>query len=421
MGTVYKAEHRLMGRLVALKIVSPELANRPAVAERFRREVRAAAQLRHPNIVHAYDADQAGGTHFLVMEFVEGTDLGRLVAERGPLPVAQACDYARQAALGLQHAFELGLVHRDIKPSNLMLTPQGQVKVLDFGLARCLSEILPALAAEAAGAPSPAAAPPEAGPAAEGPTVGLPAPGVPPTECLTTGYVALGTADYVAPEVVWGPAGADIRADIYSLGCTLYRFLAGQVPFPGGDLYQKVRAHRKREPRPLAELRPDAPPEVVRVVERMMAKDPAARYQTPAEVAEGLAPCAGPARQRLLVVDDDPALRGALRLTLEREGYTVRTAANGREALAEVRARPPDIILLDLVMPVMDGWQFLQELRADPALTAIPVILVSAASREQARAVVLGVAEYLQKPVAPEEVAARLQAHRAEGATGPPG
>src|SRR4051794_4758231 len=144
MGTVYKAEHRLMERVVALKVINRSLVGRPAMVARFQQEVRAAARLSHPNIVTAYDADQAGETHFLVMEFIEGINLDAVLAEQGRLSVACACDYARQAALGLQHAFERGMVHRDIKPHNLMRTPQGQVKILDFGLARYVSEAVPA-------------------------------------------------------------------------------------------------------------------------------------------------------------------------------------------------------------------------------------------------------------------------------------
>jgi serine/threonine protein kinase len=150
MGAVFKAEHQLMERPVALKVINRDLLGNPAALERFRREVKAAARLAHPNIVTAHDADQAGDTHFLVMEYVEGISLGRLVAEKGPLPVAQACDYVRQVALGLQHAHEQGMVHRDVKPQNLMLTPQGQVKILDFGLARLALEKSPREATEAA-------------------------------------------------------------------------------------------------------------------------------------------------------------------------------------------------------------------------------------------------------------------------------
>jgi uncharacterized protein (TIGR03067 family) len=262
MGAVYKAEHRVMGRSVALKVINLGLLDNPTTVERFRREVQGAAQLSHPNIVTAHDAEQAGDSHFLVMEYVEGVSLARLVAEKGPLPMAQACDYVRQAALGLQHAFEKGMVHRDIKPANLMLTPAGQVKVLDFGLARFAFD----------GTPDPAA------------------PGTPPSGLLTQVGTVMGTPDYIAPEQATDAHAADIRADIYSLGCTLYDLLAGHAPFPEGTAVDKVLAHAQAQPPPLTALRKDVPAALARVVEKMMAKDPARRYQTPTEVAEALAP-----------------------------------------------------------------------------------------------------------------------------------
>ncbi len=256
MGTVYRAEHRLMDRPVALKVIRGDLLGSAAMVERFRREVKAAARLAsHPNIVAAYDAEQAGETHMLVMEFIEGTDLARLVDRRRGLPVGEACEYVRQAALGLQHACDDGMVHRDIKPQNLMRTTRGQVKILDFGLARFASEVAS-----------------QGGMTAEG--------------------MVLGSADYIAPEQIDGPHAADIRADIYSLGCTLYFLLAGQPPFPDGSLIRKLLAHREDTPRPLAELRADVPAELIRVVERMMAKDPARRFQVPEDVARALAPFA---------------------------------------------------------------------------------------------------------------------------------
>jgi hypothetical protein len=252
MGVVYKAVHRLMDRVVAVKVLRRHLTDRPGLVGRFRREVRAAARLSHPNIVTAYDADQAGETHFLVMEYVEGTSLDREVERRGPLPVGEACEYARQAALGLQHAHERGMVHRDLKPHNLMLTPAGQVKVLDFGLAHV---------ADRCGAP--------ATPLASG--------------------VVLGTPDYVAPEQARDPAGADIRADVYSLGCTLYHLLAGRPPFPDGTPLQKLLAHQHCRPAPLTAARPDVPEALAAVVERMTARDPARRHPTPGDVAADLA------------------------------------------------------------------------------------------------------------------------------------
>ncbi|MBV9122592.1 MAG: SUMF1/EgtB/PvdO family nonheme iron enzyme [Planctomycetes bacterium] len=257
MGAVYKALHRPMERQVALKVISPKLMGDAGAVARFRREVKAAARLSHPNIVAAYDAEHAGDLHFLVMEYVEGQSLAALVEDKGPLPVAEACDYVRQAALGLQHAHEHGMVHRDIKPHNLMLTAGGVVKILDFGLARV------------------------GGPAEAGAT-------------LTQAGVLMGTPDYMAPEQASSPHAADIRADIYALGCTLYFLLTGRPPFPKGTLVQKLADHLERTPPPLAAVRSDVPAELSRLVERMLAKDPAQRYQTPGEVAQVLALFLGP-------------------------------------------------------------------------------------------------------------------------------
>jgi putative intracellular protease/amidase len=265
MGQVFQAEHKLMERLVALKVINPRLLSNPEALGRFQLEVKAAAKLSHPNIVTAHDAEQAGGVHFLVMEFVDGVDLARLVQQRGALPVKSACHYIRQAALGLEHAFQRGMVHRDIKPQNLMLTRTGQIKLLDFGLARFARD-------QAAG-----------GTTASGSSSGPPA-------TMTMAGMVLGTPDYIAPEQVFDSRQADIRSDIYSLGCTLYFLLTGQAPFPPGSVTQKLNWHQTNAPRPMKDSRRDLPVELVATVERMMDKDPAKRFQTPAEVALALAP-----------------------------------------------------------------------------------------------------------------------------------
>jgi serine/threonine-protein kinase len=260
MGHVFKARNWKLGGIVALKIIRKEhLANQVAV-QRFRREIEVVAKLDHPNIVRALDADQAGDNHFLVMEFVEGTDLSKLIKQRGPLPVALACDFARQVAMALQHAHERGLVHRDIKPANLLLGQSpglrtaGLVKVLDMGLARML--------------------PPAEG---DGP------------ETLTREGNVLGSLDYLAPEQALDSHGADIRADLYGLGCTLYHMLTGHVPFPGGGPMDKLLYHRTQQPVPVEERRPEVPPSVAAVVRRLMARRPDDRYATPAEAAAALA------------------------------------------------------------------------------------------------------------------------------------
>jgi WD40 repeat protein/tRNA A-37 threonylcarbamoyl transferase component Bud32 len=260
MGTVFKARHQLMDRVVALKVIRKEqLADEEAV-RRFHREIRAAAQLHHPNIVMAYDADHVGDVHFLVMEYVEGTDLGKLVRKEGPLPPEKACDYVRQAALGLQHAHERGMVHRDIKPGNLLLSKAGVVKILDMGLARL---------SQGAGDQTVAGD-------------------------LTREGSVMGTPDYIAPEQAEESHTVDIRADIYSLGCALYHLLTRSVPFPGGSLAQKLIKHRYHEPAALEAVRPGLPAGLDAVVRRMMAKEPGQRYQTPAEVAAALEPFCHP-------------------------------------------------------------------------------------------------------------------------------
>jgi tRNA A-37 threonylcarbamoyl transferase component Bud32 len=283
MGQVFKARHPLMKRVVALKLIRADRLQSADALSRFQREIVAAGRLSHPNVVIAHDAVQVGKTICLVMEYVEGTELGKLLKQRGPLPVAEACEYVRQAALGLQHAHEQGLVHRDVKPSNLLLTRAvgsqagGQVKVLDLGLARL----------GASGEEESATA-------------------------LTGDAVVMGTPDYMAPEQAGDAHAVDIRADIYSLGCTLYALLAGRAPFAGGQLTQKIAAHLNAEPPPLEGIRPDLPAGLSAVVRRLMAKRPEQRYQTPAEVAAAVAPFCGPvsgaAPTAVLALPAEPAM-----------------------------------------------------------------------------------------------------------------
>ncbi len=262
MGVVYQARRRGDGRVVALKVIRKERLLDEEAVRRFRREAQAAARASHPNIVRILDSDHSGDTHYLVMEQVEGVTLQRLVEEGGPLPVGQACDFIRQAALGLQHAHEQALVHRDIKPSNLMASSARApaapplVKILDLGVAR----LLPAIGA------------------ASGESLST----------LTQGGAVIGTADYIAPEQLEDPHGADIRADLYSLGCTFYFVLTGQVPFPGGTLISKLDKQRWETPEPVARVRGAIPPAVAAVVEKLMAKRPADRYQSPAELVRVL-------------------------------------------------------------------------------------------------------------------------------------
>ncbi len=251
MGLLYLAEDCEQGGLVVLKFLRDDLLDRPRQVERFRREAASATSLRHPNIVVARGTETFGRWPALVMEYIDGSDLHRLVQRKGPLPVRVACELIRQAAAGLQHSFEQGMVHRDIKPSNLMVGVDGTVKILDFGLARMRSELSL--------------------------DVGL-----------TNTGAFLGTVAYMAPEQADDPRRADIRADIYSLGCTLYHLLIGGPPFEG-TIYEVLDAHRTIVPTALDRLRPDVPPAIAALAARMLQKDPARRPQAPAEVDHALA------------------------------------------------------------------------------------------------------------------------------------
>jgi serine/threonine protein kinase len=264
MGRVYQAEHRLMERTVALKVIDRRLLDQPMAAQRFEVEVKAAAKLDHPNIVRAFDAEHAGSTHFLVMEYVDGLSLAKLVKGRGPLDLQQACQCIRQAALGLQHAHEHGMVHRDIKPENLMLTRRGQVKILDFGLARLARDASPAQRSDSSFSSS-----------------------NPGSSALTRIGSVFGTPAYIAPEQARDSGEVDIRADIYSLGCTLHFLATGKVPV-------RPQRHQKdaTPPPPLALDRELIPAALLPILEKMTAASPAERYQAPRDVAEALAPLA---------------------------------------------------------------------------------------------------------------------------------
>ncbi|MEJ5342215.1 MAG: serine/threonine-protein kinase [Thermogutta sp.] len=251
MSSVYLAEHVLMQRRVAIKVLPKHRVNDASYLARFHREAKAAAALDHPNIVRAYDVDSDGTNHYLVMEYVEGQDLQRMVREKGPLPPHMAAEYIRQAAEGLHHAHQAGLIHRDIKPANLLVDKKGVVKLLDLGLARFSDD---------------------------------------DRASLTLAYDenVLGTADYLAPEQAIDSHRVDLRADIYSLGCTLYFLLTGHPPFPEGTLAQRVMKHQREMPPDIRNERPDVPDDLVAICMKMMAKKPSARYQSAAQVADAL-------------------------------------------------------------------------------------------------------------------------------------
>ena len=250
MGSVYKAWHRMMGRVVALKILDPRcVANSQSLA-RFRREMQLVGRLDHPNVVRAFDADRVGEYHFIAMEYVAGQNLEDLLKERGALPPADVAYFASQAADGLAHAHALGILHRDIKPSNLLLTDARKVKILDFGLGTLLEkDELPA--------------------------------------ALTAAGITVGTPDYLSPEQA-RMVKLDGRSDLYSLGCTMYHLISGQLPFKGESSMDCIVGRITGKAIPISQVRPGLPPRLVQAIEKLMATNPDDRYQTADEAAAAL-------------------------------------------------------------------------------------------------------------------------------------
>jgi serine/threonine protein kinase len=282
MGHVFKARQRPLDRIVALKVLRRDCMDNKKTVQRFQREIRAIGQLQHPHIVRAHDADESAGLQFIAMEYIEGVDLARMVKRQGPLAIEPALDFIRQAALGLQHAHEAGLVHRDIKPANLLVATEsgssrsrlsakfrwGMVKVLDLGLARIAD---------------------------------------PQETALTVMGTVMGTPDFIAPEQALDPHACDVRADLYSLGCTFYYLIAGRIPFPRGGVTEKLMAHQAEEPEPLADVRRgrlmqesaktgkriedsfcNVPADVDAIVRKLMAKRPEDRFQSAAALAHAI-------------------------------------------------------------------------------------------------------------------------------------
>ena len=296
MGSVYLAEHMVMRHRVAIKLLPNHLAAHTSYLERFHQEARASAQLYHRNMVRAFDVDNEGNIHYLVMEYVEGADLQAIVSRSGPLDYQTASNYIRQAAEGLAYAHRSGLIHRDIKPANLLVDKTGTVKILDMGLARFSDESQGSLT-------------------------------------MTYDQKMIGTVDYLAPEQALDSHRVDARADIYSLGCTLYFMLSGDAPFPQGTIPQRLMAHQREEPADIRKSRTDVPDELLAICAKMMAKSADDRYQSADEIVEAMnqfigdggdenappkpkpqyTPPAGPSLNEnldLAPLDDEPRARG---------------------------------------------------------------------------------------------------------------
>jgi serine/threonine-protein kinase len=379
MGTVFKARHRRMKRVVALKVVSREVAQSGRFAERFQREVETIARLSHPNIVMAFDADEGEAGPFLVMEFVNGRDLASEVAQAGPLPVADAVDRILQAARGLEYAHAQGIIHRDIKPGNILRDAGGVVKVADLGLAR------------------------------------LNAPdGTPGNTSLTQAGTVVGTAEYMSPEQAIDSGQVDHRADVYSLGCTLYFLLAGRAPYQASSIMAMFLKHREAPIPNVRDARPDVPPELEAVARRMVAKAPDDRYQTmtdvvraleqlqsragpagapvgaaaqPAAPADPLArtvavePAGGTGGLTAVLVEPSRTQAGIICRYLQQLGMgAVHLAGSGREALEVAKRERAAVVVSSMHLGDMTGAQLAWYLLADRGCEGMGFVLATSAT-----------------------------------------
>jgi len=403
MGAVYKARHRRMKRVVALKVLSREGARSGTLADRFQREIETLARLAHPNIVMAYDADEAEVGPFLVMELVIGRDLAAEVADRGPLPVADAIDRILQAARGLEYAHAQGIVHRDIKPGNILRDTDGLVKVADLGLAR-LSE-------------------------------------TPANLSLTQAGTVVGTAEYMPPEQAVDSGEVNHRADIYSLGCTLFFLLTGRAPYQSGSIMSMFLKHRDEPVPDLRALRPAVPAGLEAVFRRMAAKAPADRYQSMTEVAAALervrgtvapadvgtgewsslppsppdrtlvldknapagsnvatgafevtppstataaAPAGGVAGRTVVLAESSRTQAGIIRRYLQQLGAAhVHAAESGAEALALAARERAAVVVSSMHLKDMTGAELATALLADAGCAGVGFVLATSAADEQ--------------------------------------
>lgn len=406
MGVVFRAEHIRMRRLVAIKVLPFGPEHDPRLLRRFLTEIRAVAQLQHPNIVGAIDAGEAVGPdttgqtlHFFVMEYVPGQDLEEFVRSQGSLTVPKACDLIHQVAGALAEAHKHNLVHRDLKPSNIQVTPEGQAKLLDFGLARQFA-------------------------------TGLTEPGV-----------LLGTLDYMAPEQVQNAHAVDIRADLYGLGGVLFYCLTGRTPFvPHGNIVKELAARLHQEPPRLIEKRPDVPPELDQVIRKMMALDPEDRYPHPQAVMRALLPFLKPELRdhslvptlapvesrdsasglngetsrpyRILLADDEDNIRNFCRYVLQGEGFLCDEASDGAAALHAVQEQAYDLLILDIQMPDMMGTEVCRRLRENPPNPNLKIIMASGSGNTDMMAQMLlsGADDFITKPFSVVQLRSRVKA-----------
>lgn len=399
VGVVFLGEHLLLKRKVAIKVLPCDDEFPPAVLERFHGEMRVLAHLNHPHIVTAYDAGVVPAPepgkqtlHYLVMELME-SNLETYVYDHGLLPIAQGCEWIRQAASGLQQAHDHHLIHRDLKPSNLLRDEHNQVKIVDFGLAREFHSN------------------------------------------RTEPRCLLGSIEFMAPEQSLDPTSVRAAADIYGLGATLFWLISGHTPYPReDDIKAALRRLQFEEPRRLHQVMAGAPPELDDLLARMLDRNPDKRPESARSVMQMLTRFAVPASAHwdsavldlatdsseankpeapanVLIVDDDPGIVAVLRSIIEPMGCICHDAEDGFAAVDQINALPIDLVLLDLNLPSVHGYDVCQALREHPPRPNLKIVVISGTGGPDERAVALqnGADDFIQKPFAVPQVVAQIQ------------
>jgi CheY-like chemotaxis protein len=382
MGIVYKVRDLELDEVIAFKVLDPQFGRSAEAVERFKREIKIARRINHPSVARLYDLVAWRGQLAISMEFIEGRSVDEVLVADGPLPFDSVRRYLRYLCSGLQAAHRTGVVHRDLKPANILIDREDRAHVLDFGIAQ-----LAGLAS-------------------------ADAPGR-----------VFGTAAYMSPEQAFSPDRVDRRSDIYSLGVVLYKMLTGQVPFPGPEPHEVFFDHLRKKPTPPSKLRDGMPGALEGLVLRCLEKDPEDRFQEAREVFAALertveekAPPPRPGG-KVLVVDDDPLSRAVVTDVLRAHGHAVVEATNGYEAVQAALQERPDLVLLDLLMPVLDGREALRILKTTRATAGIPVVMLTSLTdpEEAMLSRETGAVAYLNKPVEGDVLAMVVDKHLGAG------